>query len=197
MFLAQMPATPQLPPLPEGPALERARGPVEIPAYEPWQIALAVACGLLFLGLLLWLFLRARRKAAPTVPPYEAAMRELETAAQLTPDDDDRFAVLTSLALRRYLENTLALLRRGGTCDARSGSSSSTGTTQELLRRLQSETSFGIDFQNRLGEALAAFDRVKFAGRALSPEERIRLMDTARQLVDQVHRREPREGGDS
>lgn len=196
MFLAQMPATPQLPPLPEGPALDRVRGPVGIPAYEPWQIALAIGCGVLFLGLLFWLFLRARRKATPTIPPYEAAMRELDAAAQLTAENDDRFAVLSSMALRRYLEEALGLHRRDGTCDARSGTSFSTGTTQELLRRLQGETGFGMDFQNRLGETLAAFDRVKFAGQALSAEERIRLTDTARQLIDQVDQSQTREGGD-
>ena len=103
MFLAQIPATPQLPPLPEGPALDRVRGPIEILAYEPWQIALAVGCGILLFGLLVWLFLRTRKKSTTALSPYDAAMGELDAAAQLTTEDDDRFAVLSSGALRRYL----------------------------------------------------------------------------------------------
>lgn len=197
MFLAQLPAAPQLPPLPEGPALNRVRGPVEIPAYEPWQIVLAVGCVVLFLGLLLWLFWRARKKSAPSIPPYEAAMCELDAAARLTAGDDDRFAVRSSMALRRYLLEALGLQRRGGTCDARGGSSGNTGTTQELLHRLAGDKGFGPDFQNRLGQTLTAFDRVKFAGQGLSPEERSRLTDAVRQLIEEVHQCEARKGGDS
>ncbi len=177
-----MPSTPQLPPLPEGPSLDRVRGPIEVPAYEPWQIALAIACGLIFLSLLLWLFLRARNKPAPAIPPYEAAMAELDAAAQLTAEDDDRFAVLSSLALRRYLENALGLRF-------------SARTSEEFLRSLKGDTRFDPDFQNKLSEVLAAFDRVKFAGQAIRPEERIRLTDTVRSLIDQVHQTPPEKGG--
>lgn len=127
LFLAQMPTAPQLPPLPEGPAIDRVRGPIEIPAYEPWQMALAIGCVVLFLGLLIGLFLRARRKAAPTTPPYEAAIAELDAAAQLTDDDDERFAVLSSQALRRYLEDGLGLR-------------STVRTSEEFLRSLEGKS---------------------------------------------------------
>jgi len=173
MFLAQMP-TPQLPPLPNGPALDRARGPIEISAYEPWQIVLAVGFCVLFIGLLFWLFLRARQKGKPITPPYEAAIAELETAAQLTSEDDERFAVLSSQALRRYLEDGLGLRF-------------SARTSEEFLKNLKSNTAFDQGFQNRLSEALALFDRIKFAQQAISQEERIRISDTVRSLIDQAH----------
>ena len=53
IFLAQMPAAPQMPPLPEGPSLDRVRGPIEIPAYEPWQIVLVIGFIVFFICLLM------------------------------------------------------------------------------------------------------------------------------------------------
>ena len=65
MFLAQLPAqTPQLPDLPPGPSLDRVRGPIEIPPFEPWQIGVMIALAVLALSLLIWgivRFMRARR----------------------------------------------------------------------------------------------------------------------------------------
>jgi|GEM_PF-309148 len=180
-FLAQMPATPQLPALPEGPTFDRVRGPIEIPAYEPWQIMLAVGFAIVFLGLLLWLFLRARRKAAPPTPPYEAAIAELEAAAQLTAEDDERFAVLSSQALRRYLEEGLGLRF-------------SARTSEEFLRSLKGNTTFDTDFQNKLSEALAAFDRIKFAREAINQEARIHITNTVRELIDQARALAHKEG---
>ena len=181
MFLAQIPATPQLPPLPEGPALDRVRGPIEIPAYEPWQIALAVGCGILFLGLLAWLSVRAKKKSTTALSPYDAAMGELDAAAQLTTEDDDRFAVLSSGALRRYLEASLNL-------------SFSACTSEEFLRSLKVDTRFDAGFQSQLGEVLAAFDRVKFAGHTIRPDERTQLTDTVRRLIEQSHHEQSEKG---
>lgn len=174
MFLAQMPTTPQLPPLPEGPALDRVRGPIEIPAFEPWQIALAVVVILAFLGFLFWLILRARRNSAPAASPYEAALSELEAAAQLTPGDDERFAVLSSQAVRRYLEEGLGLRF-------------SARTSEEFLRSLKGNTQFDSDFQNTLSEVLADFDRIKFARQSVTQQERNQMTETVRSLIDQAH----------
>ncbi|MGZ0657443.1 hypothetical protein ACWPKS_17730 [Coraliomargarita sp. W4R72] len=177
-----MPASaPKLPSLPEGPAFDRVRGPIEIPAYEPWQIALAFAVGILFLGLLIWLFLRARRKAAQPTPPYDAAIAELEAATHLTNDDDERFAILSSQALRRYLEDGLGLRF-------------SARTSEEFLRNLKGNTKFDQDFQSKLGDVLATFDQIKFAQESTSKETRIHITDTVRQLIDQAHTIAQQEG---
>lgn len=179
MILAQAQA-PQLPALPEGPSLDRVRGAIEIPAYEPWQIVLAVLCGLFFLGLILWAFLRRRKKSPSPCPPYETALSELGAAAELA-DDDERFAVLTSTALRRYFENELGLR-----FTAR--------TSEEFLRSLKGNSRLDTAYQAQLGEVLAAFDRIKFARSTVAAEDRVRLSQAARDLIDQAHMKVSREG---
>ncbi|MFT5837429.1 MAG: hypothetical protein ACI9ZV_000934 [Candidatus Azotimanducaceae bacterium] len=173
MFLAQMP-TPQLPPLPEGPALDRVRGPIEIQTYEPWQIWLAVAGGLILLGLIIWWLMRAFKKPTAKTPPYDAALAELDATAKLTTGDDKRFAMLTSQALRRYLEDALGL-------------SFSSRTSEEFLRSIKGNTLFDESFQSSLSELLTTFDRIKFAHQSISLEERIQITDTVRSLIDQAH----------
>lgn len=182
MFLAQMP-TPQLPPLPEGPALDRVRGPVEIPAYEPWQLGLAIALGVILLVLITWWIIRASRKPSRETPPYEAAIAELDAAATLTTEDDERFAVLSSQALRRYLENGLGL-------------SFGARTSEEFLRALKGNNRFGSDFQTTLGNVLTAFDRIKFAQQSISQAERIQITDTVRSLIDQARATTQTEGAE-
>ena len=126
MLLAQMPTT-QIPDLPAGPALDSVRGPVDIPLFEPWQIGIITALGLLLIALLTWgitRFIRSRRKRTRAIQPHIAALAELETAAAYTTGDDDRFAVLSSRALRRYFE-------------ARSGIPALEKTTLEFLNSLK------------------------------------------------------------
>ena len=182
LFLAQMPTTPQLPPLPEGPSLDRVRGPIEIPAYDLLQIALAVGFIALFIGLLICIFVRSRRKAATTTtPPYEAALADLQAAADLTAEDDERFAILSSHALRRYLEDGLGLR-------------STARTSEEFLLSLKGTTQLDESFQATLGEVLANFDQIKFAQQAISIEARIHITDTVRKLIDQAHATSQKEG---
>jgi hypothetical protein len=181
IFLAQMPTTPQLPPLPEGPSLDRVRGPIEITTYDPWQIALAVGFIALFIGLLIYIFVRSRRKAATKTPPYEAALADLQAAADLTAEDDERFAILSSHALRRYLEDGLGLR-------------STARTSEEFLLSLKGTTHLDESFQATLGEVLANFDQIKFAQQAISIEARIHITDTVRKLIDQAHATSQKEG---
>ena len=180
MFLAQA-QPPQLPPLPDGPSLDRVRGPIEIPAYEPWQITLAALFVLCFLGLILWAILRRRRKQPAPLPPYEIALAELNTAAELTDGDDERFAILISTALRRYLEDELSLR-----FTAR--------TSQEFLRSLKGNTRLDDAFQEKLGEVLNAFDRIKFARSSIAPAERQHISETVRRLIDQAQSLATKEG---
>ena len=181
IFLAQIPAAPQMPPLPEGPSLDRVRGPVEIPAYEPWQIAILLGFIVLFIGLLIWLYVRSRRRAATTTPLYEAALTELQAAADLTAEDDERFAILSSQALRRYLEDELGLR-------------STARTSEEFLLSLKDNTQLDEFFQSTLREVLANLDHVKFAQQAISIEARIHITDTIRKLIDQAHATSQKEG---
>jgi hypothetical protein len=173
LTLAQMP-TPQLPPLPDGPALDRVRGPIELPAYEPWQIWLAIACGLILLGAIIWWSLRALKKTPAQTPPYVAAIAELDAAATLTTADDERFAILSSQALRRYLEDGLGL-------------SFNARTSKEFLSSLKGNTRFDDAFQSKLNEVLTCFDRIKFAQQSINSAERIQITDTVRSLIDRAH----------
>ena len=180
IFLAQMPATLQLPPLPEGPSLDRVRGPIEVSAYEPWLIAILLGVIVLFIGLSICLSARSRRRAA-TTPPYETALAQLQAAADLTAEDDERFAVLSSHALRRYLEDGLGLR-------------STARTSEEFLLSLKGNTQLDEFFQTTLREVLANFDQIKFAQQAISITERIYITDTVRELINQAHAPSQKEG---
>jgi hypothetical protein len=180
MILAQAQA-PQLPALPEGPSLDRVRGPIALPTFETWQIALALLFILLVLGLVLWTFLRNRRKQGTQLPPYDCALRELDAAIQLTEGDDKRFATLTSAALRRYLEAELGL-------------HFTARTSEEFLRSLKGNTRLNGQFQEKLSEVLNTVDRVKFARSPMARQDRIRLSAAIRELIDQAQATATREG---
>lgn len=162
-----------LPDLPPGPAIERLRGPVEIPPYEPWQLALAAIFAAIVLGLLAWWAFRLWRQHARRprpVSPREAALAELDAAQRLTADDDERFTLLTSGALRRYFEDAwmIPALDR---------------TTEEFLSALAPHAILEAEAQSSLRSCLALCDQVKFARRQLRAEERTQLTTQARHLI--------------
>jgi hypothetical protein len=174
MFLAQTPS-PQIPDLPAGPALDRVRGPVEIPPFEPWQIGVMAALGLLVLCLLAWgttRFIRSRTNRRRAIQPHSAALAELDAAATHTADNDERFAVLSSLALRRYFEDGIGIpaLER---------------TTLEFLHSLEGHPKLNSDASASLTQFLEQCDRVKFAQASLTEAERNALTTSAKQLIQQ------------
>jgi hypothetical protein len=175
--------TNQLPDLPDGPLLARVRGPVEIPSYETYQIIMAVACLLGFTGLLIWLFYRNRERLTPLTPPYEAAIEELKTASELTGGDDERFAILCSQALRRYLENGHGL-------------KFSARTSEEFLINLKGNNTLETNYQNELADVLGAFDRIKFARADICSDQRNKILNTVRNLIDRAHKKHGVEGGE-
>jgi hypothetical protein len=173
MFLAQIANTPQLPDLPPGPSLDRVRGPIEIPPYEPWQIAVMIALGLLALGLLIWgiaRFIRARSNRSRAEQPHLTALAELKAAAELTTEDDERFAVLSSLALRRYFETGKGIAALGR-------------TSLEFLQALEGNSQFNTDARASLADFLEHCDRVKFAQASLTETERNALTGSAIELI--------------
>ena len=179
MLLAQMPTT-QIPDLPVGPALDRVRGPVDIPLFEPWQIGIITALGLLLIALLAWgitRFIRSRRKHTRAIQPHIAALAELETAAAHTTGDDERFAVLSSRALRRYFE------QRGGIPAIEK-------TTLEFLHSLQNHPKLNADAGTSLIQFMEQCDRVKFARASLSATQRESLTTSAQQLIQQFEQSE-------
>jgi hypothetical protein len=182
MFLAQMPP-PEIPDLPAGPALDRVRGPVDIPPFEAWQIGMIAALTAALLALLVWgiaRWIRARRARAPALEPHSAALAELQTAAAHSADDDHRFAALSSLALRRYFQQ-------------RCGIPALEQTSAELLHSLQAHPQLNCEARAALHQFMQDCDRVKFAQASLSAAQRASLTASAQQLIQKF---EASEGGD-
>lgn len=176
--VGQFQQAPTLPELPPGPSLDRVRGPVEIPFLETWQIILLVAFGIILIGLIGWYlikYIRRKKNCCSQITPVEAATKELEYAASLTAGDDERFAVLTSMALRNYFEASKAVDALGK-------------TTDEFLKSLDTGTLFDADARNILAEFLQQCDHVKFARSPLTQEERQKLTQNALQLIKECEK---------
>ena len=178
-FLLQLPAPglPQqisaLPEIPPGPSLERVRGPVEIPLLETWQVALIAVFAISAITLISWWgfnCFRARKNRIPLPPPHSAAIAELKIAVELATGDDQRFAVLSSQALRRYFEIGRGIDTLGK-------------TTDEFLKGLETHDLLKIDERKLLSDFLHHCDRVKFARESLSESERLSLVESAVNLI--------------
>ena len=178
-FLLQLPSagfpqqSPGIPELPPGPSLDRTRGPIEIPFLETWQTTLITLLCLVVAALISWKFLRyiqAKKKRNATVSPQDTAVAELKSAAELTAKDDERFAVLSSLALRRYFETSKGIDALGR-------------TTDEFLKDLSDHSLLNADTRKLLAECLQHCDRVKFAQAALAQTERQALTKSALELI--------------
>lgn len=181
-FLLQLPLTEllqqtsTLPELPSGPSLDRIRGPIEIPYLETWHIALIALAGfiaLILLGLKLYKRIRSRKNSHVPDSPQDVATAELQSAAKLAASDDERFAVLSSMALRRYFE-----IGRG--IDALGK------TTNEFLKSLNNHSLLNDDARQSLTECLCHYDRVKFARATLTQAERQALTQNALELIQRA-----------
>lgn len=175
-LLAALPAqTPGLPNLPPGPSLDRVRGPIEIPPFEPWQIGVIIALAVLALSVLIWgilRFMRARNNRSQAELPHLTARAELKAAAELTTNDDERFAVLSSMALRRYFETGKGIAALGR-------------TSLEFLQGLDGHPQMNPEARSSLTEFLEHCDRVKFAQASLTATERSALTNSATTLIVQ------------
>jgi len=175
-LLAALPAQkPGLPNLPPGPSLDRVRGPIEIPPFEPWQIGVIIALAVLALSVLIWgilRFMRARSNRSQAELPHLTARAELKAAAELTTNDDERFAVLSSMALRRYFETGKGIAALGR-------------TSLEFLQGLDGHPQMNPEARSSLTEFLEHCDRVKFAQASLTATERSALTNSATTLIVQ------------
>ncbi len=164
---------PQMPDLPSGPNLDRIRGPVEIPMFEPWEIALMVSLTLIFLTSFIYLLIKSiRGKIRPSLPSAKTkALHELDTVAK--EPDSAQFATHTSKIIRRYLE------------EAREIPALRQSTTELIMAaRLPNPQ------HKQLDSLLNTCDCAKFARKPLTEAIRIQLLDTAKQLVEDISRTE-------
>ena len=178
-FLAQLPSaglpqqTQSLPELPPGPSLDRVRGPVEIPFLETWQIVLIGLLSIIMVGLIGWkLFqvIRKQKSRSLRMSPSDIAIADLKAAATLSTDDNEQFAVLSSLALRRYFETGKGIHALGR-------------TTDEFLKSLADHSMLNADARKSLAECLQNYDQVKFARKSLAEAERSKLTESALALI--------------
>jgi hypothetical protein len=177
-FPQQPPAIPELPP---GPSLDRVRGPVEIPFMETWQIALIALLGIIIVILIGWKQfkkIRAKRNNPTPLSPQDAVIAELQSAAARAVDDDEQFAVRSSLAVRRYFETgkSINALDR---------------TTDEFLNDLSDHSLLDDDTRKLLADFLHHCDQVKFAQVALTQEERQELTSHALELIQKCEATQP------
>ena len=180
-FFLQLPSvglprqTTAIPELPPGPSLDRVRGPVEVPLLETWQSMLIILLSLIVAGFLGWRLLqyfRQQKNQHQTISPYEAAIAELKSAAELTADNDERFAVLSSLALRRYFETGKGIHTLGK-------------TTDEFLKSPSTHSMLNADARKSLAECLQRCDQVKFAKESLTQTDRRKLTESALAVIRQ------------
>lgn len=167
-------ALPSLPDLPDGPSLETARGPVEIPLLEPWQfwaLVLAGAVLLVLFGGWLWRTLRRRGRRAEedAVPPRQAALAALALAAGR--EDPAGFGALCAEALRGYCRTAL-------------GAGRHFHTTAEILRDASRNPHIAEDAHNELRALLGRYDALKFARGVPTSEERTELLERATHWVE-------------
>lgn len=167
--------TTALPEIPPGPSLDRVRGPVAVPLLEAWQSMLIVLLILIVAGLLGWRFLqyfRGQKNQHRTTSPHETAIAELKSAAELTADDNERFAVLSSLALRRYFETGKGMHALGK-------------TTDEFLKSMRTHSMLNAEARKSLAECLQRCDQVKFAREPLNQADRRKLTENALAVIRQ------------
>ena len=145
------------------PKLENLRGLIEATASTSWPIVLVAFILLAMAGGLFLFWLSARRKRSrrlQIVSPCDAAEQALEQAQQ--EENDDTFAAQASYAVRTCL---VALLP-----------APIAATTTELANQLESTP---LIRARQIHQLLQTCDSVKFSGKPLSEEQRIRIFETA------------------
>jgi hypothetical protein len=161
MFPAQLTNSASLPPLPEGPDLERVRGPVELSTLAPWQIVLLVLIPLILI-LLLVVFWRRRPRPETKLPAFSQAMQQIDAARKCIDSEGAHYAGLASAALRAYLESKLQL-------------GFSSRTSEEFLDGLRAQNRLPEVTEQKLTEVLATCDRLKFAPSTVPAQKRREL----------------------
>jgi hypothetical protein len=151
----------------------------QLPELPPWhQRWLWVGLGLLttFLALIVWLFVRRRRRAARVLLPEQAALREMGRLTLLKLPQSgrgERFHTLLSNILRRYFEARFHLPARRQ-------------TTTEFLEAVRQLPELDPARQQLLRAFLERCDLAKFAGVASTAEECDSSAAMARALVEQA-----------
>ena len=160
--------------------LKPARGAMDpvIGRKSPWPWIAAIAGAAISFAITMFFVRAARRRRAvqARVSAYDAAMAALaalEARGAPADADADAWFVELSAIVRRYLEG-------------RYGVRAPELTTEEFLQEARRSRELDELHRNRLGEFLAACDRVKFAGWRPTAEESLATLGAARAFVDET-----------
>lgn len=150
------------------------RGPVSI--TSPWLIvlyvALVIALGLI-IAFLIYLFLKQHRQitAAPSLSPYEQALKDLsDTRPLMLAGEDKAFTIAVSDVLRTYLENQFSMPAPGR-------------TTEEFLTMMTGHTLIKETLSGLLSDFLLQCDLVKFARQPLGRKQMQELFRNAEKFI--------------
>jgi hypothetical protein len=160
----------------ESSSLRDIRGPIHVPLFA-WMLWIPVGAALLLiiLGLMIWTWMRTRKKShTPPVPPHVLARRqldELEADALLEHRSFQPFYFRLADILRHYIEGQFGLL-------------APKKTTPEFLADLRTCAIFEQDQQHLLSNFMRCADMVKFALHQPPLKEGHEAMSMARAFVD-------------
>jgi hypothetical protein len=156
----------------------KALFPRAVPWWEQWWLAAAIVAALLMLW---WLWRRMRRRRVPareaTLDPYAIAQRDfehLERMALVDVGEGGRHVALSVEILRAYLH-------------ARVPSAALSRSTTELLSAIGDDPRIPLPLLRTL---LDESDAIKFARRAVSPDECRTLARDAQAIVEQSEQAE-------
>ncbi|MGW8195217.1 MAG: DUF4381 family protein [Desulforhopalus sp.] len=130
-------------------------GPVNISNPFPYFLLAAAAILSLLAAILFWIVKKRPKSAAPPLPPWELALRDLTDARSLlTPEKGLAYMDRASNILRRYIESRFSI-------------KSTRQTTREFLTGLQSVTQESPlkTYKSELQGCLEQADMAKFAHR--------------------------------
>jgi hypothetical protein len=134
------------------------------------QIILGSVAGILIIAGVLFMVLR--KKPVVVLTAYQRALQELQVASALhAAGQDKNFAIASSDAVRRYLENAYKM-------------PAPERTTEEFLQEAARHTWLQGELTALLKRFLEFCDLAKFAGQQFGEEERGQLLASARAFLD-------------
>lgn len=151
--------------------------PVEIGFWTTRNTSLAALCGVLLLGLLIWLLRRWLNRARPLPPPpdpVKTALKALDnlssqTGLELSPKE---FAAAVAGVIRRFLES-------------KHGLNAPRQTTEEFLEATERSNRFALPVREQMRLFLGHCDALKFSRLEASEEARKDLLKAAYKLVQE------------
>ena len=145
--------------------------PVDYSLVPPWVIFVVTFCALAFIGLIVWLVIRARRRPVAPKSPRQRALDELEMMEfEVEQTPPYRFSIRVSDVLRRYVTEQFAL-------------PVTKQTSVEFLTALAKASPFSAEERTLLEDFLGRCDLIKFARYDATTADSCLLLEEAIRFV--------------